>query len=71
MMPVSREAHGRLNFNGVTTQPGKRDILGGRAEEKKKTPGGQFYAIWAASTVKEHIHIGGWRLAALLEQILQ
>lgn len=71
MMPVSREAHGRLNFNEVTTKPGKRDILGGRAEEKKKTPGGQFYAIWAASTVKEQIHIGGWRLAALLEQILQ
>lgn len=71
MMPVSREAHGRLNFNGVTTKPGKRDILGGRAEEKKKTPGGEFYAIWAASTVKEQIHVGGWRLAALLEQILQ
>ena len=71
MMPVSREAHGRLNFNKVTTKSGKRDILGGRAEEKKKTPDGQFYANWAASTVKEQIHIGGWRLAALLEQILQ
>lgn len=71
IMPVSREAHGRLNFREVTTQPGKRDILGGRAEEKKKTPGEQFYAIWAAATVKEQIQKGGWRLAALLEAVVK
>lgn len=71
MMPVSREAHRRLNFTEVTTQPGKRDILGGHAEEKEKTPGQQYYAIWAAKTVKEQIHKGGWRLAALLEAVVQ
>ena len=71
IMPVSREAHGRLNFREVRTEPGKRDILSGRAEEKKKTPGGEFYAIWAASTVKNQIHKGGWRLAALFEAVLQ
>jgi len=70
IMPVSREAHGRLTFRGIQTEPGKRDILGGRAEEKK-IPGGQSYAMWAASTVKEQIHKGGWRLAALLEAVLK
>lgn len=70
MMPVSREAHNRLDFRKIETEVGKQDILSGRAEEKKKT-GGQFYAIWAAATVKDQIHRGGWRLAALLEEALQ
>ena len=30
-------------------------------------PGGKFYAIWAAENVKDEVHKGGWRLAALLE----
>ena len=71
MMPVSREAHGRLNFTEIMIEPGKRDILSGRAEEKPKTPGQEYYAVWAAQTVKEQIHKGGWRLAALLEAVLQ
>ena len=71
IMPVSREAHNRLNYVDVETQTGKRDILGGNAEEKKKKPGEQFYAIWAAATVKEQIQKGGWRLAALLEAVVK
>jgi hypothetical protein len=71
IMPVSREAHNRLEYVDVETQTGKRDILGGNAEEKQKKPGEQFYAIWAAATVKEQIHKGGWRLAALLEAVLK
>lgn len=70
MMPVSREAHNRLEYKEIESQTGQQDILSGRAEEKKKTSG-EFYAIWAAATTKEQIHKGGWRLAALLEQALQ
>ncbi|MFL6255927.1 MAG: S1/P1 nuclease [Pyrinomonadaceae bacterium] len=71
ILPVAREAHTRLAFSKVTTQPHHRDINGGDAKEKKPQPGGKFYAIWAADTVKEEIHKAGWRLAALLEAVLQ
>lgn len=71
ILPIAREAHTRLKLTQVTTKPGSRDIIGGRAEEKKQQPGGKFYAIWAADTVKNEIHKGGWRLAAVLEEALQ
>ena len=70
IMPEAREAHERLRFKDIKFNAGDRDITSGRAEEKKKS-GGTFYAIWAAATVKEEIHKGGWRLAALLEEVLQ
>lgn len=48
---------------------GKQDILSGRAQETKT--GRANYMVWSAATVKEQIHKGGWRLAALLEQVLR
>ncbi len=69
--PISaREAHERLEFKNIKIQAGESDITSGRAEEKK-IPGGTFYALWAAATVKDEIHKAGWRLAALLEEALQ
>ena len=70
ILPLAREAHDRLNFKKIVTQTGHRDITSGRAEEKKKA-GGTRYKTWAAATVKDEIHKGGWRLAALLEDALQ
>src|SRR5437870_4249048 len=74
IIPIAREAHTRLEFTNIKiapgSTPGKDDIKGGRASEKKKL-GGMFYANWAAATVKTEIHKGGWRLAALLEEIPQ
>jgi hypothetical protein len=70
ILPLAREAHTRLAFSRIKSTPGQRDITSGRAEEIKK-PGGKFYALWAAATVKDEIHKGGWRLAALLEEVLQ
>ena len=70
ILPLAREAHTRLAYSRIRTQPGDRDIIGGRAEEKENS-GGQFYALWAADVVKSEIHKGGWRLAALLEKVLQ
>jgi hypothetical protein len=70
IMPLAREAHERLKFSNIRSTPGAEEITSGRAEEKKK-PGGKFYAIWAGATVKDEIHKGGWRLAALLEEALQ
>jgi len=73
ILPLAHEAHSRLEFSTIKiapgSVPGKDDIKSGRASETKKVHG-QFYADWAAATVKKEIHKGGWRLAALLEQIL-
>jgi len=69
IMPLSREAHGRLQYTKIKTKIGERDILSGQAKEKKKS-GGKFYATWAAAIVKDEIHKAGWRLAALLDEVL-
>jgi hypothetical protein len=71
ILPLAREAHERLEFTNIKITAGATDITSGRAEEKKKKRGVPFYALWAAATVKEEIHKGGWRLAALLEEALQ
>lgn len=71
LMPMAREARQRLRYKLIEIRSGNRDIMSGRAEEKKKLPGGKFYAIWAGDVVKKEIHKGGWRLAAMLEEILQ
>ncbi len=71
ILPIAREAHDRLQYKDIVIEPGKRDIISGRADEKRHRSGGTFYAVWASDVVKEEIHKGGWRLAALLEQALQ
>jgi hypothetical protein len=70
IMPLAREAHTRLKFSEIKIVAGEREIISGKATEKKKTSG-TFYAIWAAATVKDEIHKAGWRLAAILEEALQ
>ncbi len=70
ILPLAREAHTRLRYEDVEIVQGEREIKGGEAKEKRKR-GGQFYAVWAAGVVKNEIQKGGWRLAALLEDVLQ
>jgi S1/P1 Nuclease len=69
ILPLAREARTRITYSNIKTKPGQELIVSGRANEKKK-PGEKFYAIWAAAVVKDEIHKGGWRLAALLEEVL-
>ena len=70
IMPIAREAHGRLQYRSIRIQSGEPVIISGRAEEKRQT-GGTFYNVWARGVVRDEIHKGGWRLAALLEEALQ
>jgi S1/P1 nuclease len=71
ILPTAREAHERLEFRTIKIQSGKPDIISGRAEEKPHSAGEKFYAVWAAGVVKNEIHKGGWRLAELLEEVVQ
>lgn len=71
ILPMAREAHQRLRYKQIKFQTSKPEISSGRAEEKAPGPDGEFYALWAAEVVKNEIHKGGWRLAALLEEVVQ
>jgi hypothetical protein len=71
ILPIAREAHERLEFKSIRIQSDKPDIVSGRAEEKTHAAGEKFYAVWARDVVKDEIHKGGWRLAALLEEVVQ
>jgi hypothetical protein len=71
ILPMAREAHQRLRYKQIKFQTNKPEISSGRAEEKSQGPDGEFYALWAADVVKNEIHKGGWRLAALLEKTVQ
>jgi hypothetical protein len=70
ILPIAREARERLKYKSIQFQTGKHEITSGRAEEKRHAAGETFYAIWAADVVKNEIHKGGWRLAALLEEVV-
>jgi len=48
----------RLTPTPYFLEQGNRDIVSGRAEEKRRLPGGTFYAIWAGDVVKKEIHKG-------------
>ena len=71
ILPTAREAHARLQYRNILFENGKPEIKSGRADERTHPAGGTFYALWAADVVKTEIHKGGWRLAALLEQVVQ
>ena len=71
ILPTAREAHSRLQYKNIQFENGKPEISNGRADERTHAAGGTFYAVWAADVVKDEIHKGGWRLAALLEQVVQ
>jgi hypothetical protein len=70
ILPAALQAHQRLEFRSINIPASGTDIESGQAREKKKT-GGASYSGWAAGVVRKEIQIGGWRLAALLEEVLQ
>lgn len=70
IIPIARNAHTRLSFTQIKTQAGSKDIVSGRATEKKKTSG-LSYKSFAGVTVNNEIQKAGWRLAALLEEALK
>jgi S1/P1 Nuclease. len=70
ILPTAREAHKRLEYDDIKLDMAKKEVASGTASEKHAA-GDKFYALWAADVVKSEIHKGGWRLAALLEEVVQ
>ena len=69
ILPLAREAHDRLSFEKINIVTTMREIQGGNAIEKNTS--GDSYKSWAGGVVKQQIQKGGWRLAALLEAVLE
>jgi len=69
ILPLAREAHDRLQFEGINIVNNQHVIQGGIARDKNTGAGS--YKTWAAGVVRQEIQKGGWRLAALLEAALQ
>ena len=70
ILPISREAHARLEFRNVKPfLDGDRIVAAGEAIEKP-APDHSLYRAWATSIVRDELHKAGWRLADLLEKIL-
>lgn len=70
ILPLAAEAHERLQFRriNIVTKHGRREAAG--TAEERATQGGDSYKQFAGKVVLNEIHKGGWRLAALLEQIV-
>jgi hypothetical protein len=70
ILPFAKEAHERLAFSNITQFDNKKhEIKFGDAKEQNN--GGESYSEWSAGIVEKEIQKGGWRLAALLEALLQ
>jgi hypothetical protein len=70
ILPVAREAHGRLEFTDVhPQQEGNRIVAAGEAVEKPAA-NQVTYRVWATDVVRQELHKAGWRLADLLQKIL-
>ncbi len=70
ILPISREAHARLEFRNVKPfLDGDRIVAAGEAIEKP-APDHTPYRRWATNVVRDELHKAGWRLADLLEKIL-
>jgi len=70
ILPISREAHARLEFRHVRPfLDNDRIVATGEAIEKRP-PGQTLYRTWASGVVRDELHKAGWRLADLFEKIL-
>ena len=71
ILPTSREAYERLQFNGIIpTEKDGHMVAVGNAQEKR-APDGVPYHEWASQIIQAELHKAGWRLADLLEKSLE
>ncbi len=70
ILPVAREAHDRLQFTQLKTETnrGKPEVAGVAVERGGMKPS---YAEWSAGVVRVELEKGGYRLAAMLQQVVR
>lgn len=72
ILPVAREAYGRLEFIDVRAKPEEdgHTLAVGTAREKKSADG-VSYVDWSSGVARKQLHKAGWRLADLLEKSIK
>jgi hypothetical protein len=69
ILPIAREAHDRLDFTHIRLNEMRKTATGQAIERPQ--PGGTSYQDWAGKVVRDEIHKAGWRLAALLQNVIE
>jgi S1/P1 Nuclease len=70
IMPLAREAHNRLTFQQIKIDSVHKTAKGMAVENGMPTRT-ESYADWSGKVVRDRLHTAGWRLAELLEQIVE
>jgi hypothetical protein len=70
ILPLAREAHERLQFEGIHPQQQEEQTLAAGTATEKYGAGNDSYAKWSSEVVRDELHKAGWRLADLLEKVL-
>ena len=70
IMPLARDAHDRLSFEQIKIDPIHK-VAKGLAVERPPSAPGDDYATWSGKQVRDQLHKAGWRLAELLERIVE
>jgi hypothetical protein len=71
VLVVAKEAHRRLEFAKITLEVRHGKTIAAGFAKEKLMPDRVSYRDWSGKVVKAEIHKAGWRLAALLEQIIR
>jgi hypothetical protein len=69
IMPIARQAHERLQFSNIKVD--KKHLLASGQALEQPQQGEPSYHDWAGNAVRDELHKAGWRLAALLEEVVQ
>ncbi len=69
ILPIAREAHERLQFQNMHTIVQEDETLASGSATEKPNP--TNYHDWSTGVVRDELHKAGWRLADLLEKVLQ
>lgn len=70
ILPIAREAHRRLAYSKVRIDDSVPDIVAGRAAEIPENDK-ETYAEWSQMLVTNEIAKAGWRLSAILTEVLK
>ncbi|MBX7157343.1 MAG: hypothetical protein K1X66_03025 [Verrucomicrobiae bacterium] len=71
ILPIASQAHERLQFVHVKPQMEGGELIARGEAIEKSMPDGKSYDKWASNVVRDELHKAGWRLAELLEQVLE
>lgn len=71
ILPLARQVHARLRYQNVTPKLDHEKMVGDGEVVEEPMKDGLSYSKWSARMVLRELQLAGWRLADLLEKVLQ